>query len=209
MENNTLLTKIAKVETRYQEIKKALEDPNIFSHPDKLSSITKEYKHLSSALEKANAYRELLKKIEEDSEILNSSPDPELKDLAKEELEESRAALEKLEQELKLMLIPKDPDDEKNAIVEIRAGTGGEEAALFAGDLYRMYSKYAERLGWRVEVMNTSTTEMGGFKEIIFSIEGDGVYGELKFESGVHRVQRVPLTESGGRVHTSAASVAG
>ncbi len=207
MENNTLLTKIAKVETRYQEIKKALEDPNIFSHPDKLSSVTKEYKHLSSALEKANAYKELLKKIEEDSEILNSSPDPELKDLAKEELEESRPALEKLEQELKLMLIPKDPDDEKNAIVEIRAGTGGEEAALFAGDLYRMYSKYIEQKGWKKDVLSSNPTELGGFKEIIFSVSGDNVYGNLKYESGVHRVQRVPTTETGGRIHTSAASV--
>ena len=207
MENNALLTKITRVETRCQELKKALEDPNIFNHQERLLSITKEYKHLSPALEKAKVYRELLKKIEEDSEILNSSPDPELKDLAREELEESRAAQDKLEQELKLMLIPRDPDDEKNAIVEIRAGTGGEEAALFAGDLYRMYSRYIEQKGWKKDVLSSNPTELGGFKEIIFSVSGNHVYGNLKYESGVHRVQRVPTTETSGRIHTSAASV--
>ena len=207
MENNTLLTKVIKVEARYQELKKALEDPDIFNHQDKLSSITKEYKYLSSVLEKATAYKELLKKIEEDHEILNSSQDPELKDLAREELEESQGVLEQLEQELKLMLIPRDPDDSKNAIVEIRAGTGGEEAALFAGDLYRMYSKYIEQKGWKKDVLSSNPTELGGFKEIIFSVSGNNVYGNLKYESGVHRVQRVPTTETGGRIHTSAASV--
>ncbi len=207
MEDNTFIAKIARVETRYQELKKALENSNIFNHQEKLLSITKEYKRLSPALEKAEVYRKLLKKIEEDSEILNSSPDPELKDLAREELEESRAAQEKLEQELKLMLIPRDPDDEKNAIVEIRAGTGGEEAALFAGTLYRMYSKYIEQKGWKKDTLSSNPTELGGFKEIIFSVSGTHVYGNLKYESGVHRVQRVPTTETSGRIHTSAASV--
>jgi peptide chain release factor 1 len=159
-------------------------------------------------VEKARQYKNALSKMDEDNGLVQSSQDAELRELAAEELKELTALTEKLEADLKQMLIPKDPQDEKNAIVEIRAGTGGEEAALFAGDLFRMYTKYIERRGWKRELLSSNPTGLGGFKEIILSVAGDQVYGRLKFESGVHRVQRVPVTETSGRIHTSAASVA-
>lgn len=190
-----------------REVERALEDPAVLGKADKLTSLTKEHSTLLAVVEKSREYRGVLRKIEEDMEILHSSSDGELKELAKEELEESETTLETLEHELKIMLIPKDPKDDLNAIVEIRAGTGGEEAALFAGDLYKMYSKYSEKKGWKREILNSNPTELGGFKEIIFSVSGRHVYGQMKYESGVHRVQRVPVTETGGRIHTSAASV--
>ena len=207
MEQNNLLKKLARVEDRVGELEKAMEDPQVLKNPEKLASVTREHKGLLPVVEKARAYRAVLKKIEEDTEILRSSSDPELKALAKEELEVSHAVQAALDRELKFLLIPKDPQDEKNAIMEIRAGTGGEEAALFAGDLYKMYAKYVERQAWRKEILHSNPTELGGFKEIVFAVSGDHAYGRLKYESGVHRVQRVPLTETGGRIHTSAASV--
>jgi len=207
MEITKLLEKFEKIETRIRELEKMLEDQSVLSHPDKIASITREHSHLLVIVEKAQAYRDILGKIKEDLDIIESSSDAELKELASEDLEESVASREALEQELKILIIPKDPRDDKGAIMEIRAGTGGDEAALFAGDLYRMYSKYIERQSWKKEVLNSNPTELGGFKEIIFSITGHQAYGHLRYESGVHRVQRVPQTETSGRIHTSAASV--
>ena len=207
METNRLLEKIDKVEHRLQKLDKGLEDPSVASQPEKLAALTKERSQLLPIVKKSKEFRDVLRKIHEASDILESSSDNELKDLAREELEENRALQETLEHELKILLIPKDPRDDKGAVMEIRAGTGGEEAALFAGDLYRMYSKYIERRDWKKEILSSNPTELGGFKEIIFSVSGQQAFGQLKFESGVHRVQRVPQTETSGRIHTSAASV--
>ncbi len=207
METNRLLEKIGKIEQRLQELEKALEDASVVSRPEKLTALSKEHSQLLPIVQKSKEFQDIIKKIQDATDILESSSDAELKDLAKEELEENRALEETLEHELKILLIPKDPRDDKGAIMEIRAGTGGEEAALFAGDLYRMYSKYIERRDWKKEVLSSNPTELGGFKEIIFSVSGQQAFGQLKFESGVHRVQRVPLTETSGRIHTSAASV--
>ncbi|MBN2029415.1 peptide chain release factor 1 [bacterium] len=207
MEKNSLIQKISRVEKRLQEVEKSLEDPGVLRKPEKIATLTKEHRHLLTIVERSKAYKKILGKIEEDKKLLQTSSDVELRELAKQELEENRSAQEDLEQQLKLLLIPKDPSDQKNAIMEIRAGTGGEEAALFAGDLYRMYSKYIEKKGWKKEVLSSSPTDLGGFKEIVFAISGHHVYGEMKYESGVHRVQRVPSTETGGRIHTSASSV--
>jgi len=206
-EQNRLLERLTQIEGRVRELEKDFEDPVVVSRPERVASLSREHNRLLAVVEKAREYRNSLRKIEEDEEILRTTTDAELKELAKEELEESRTLRDGLEKDLKIMLIPKEPQDEKNAIVEIRAGTGGEEAALFAGDLYKMYSKYIERQGWRREVLSSNPTELGGFKEIVFSVSGDHVYARLKYESGVHRVQRVPVTETGGRIHTSAASV--
>jgi peptide chain release factor 1 len=206
-DNDMLLRKCERMETRIREVEKALEDPDVLRQADKSIALNREYRGLRALLDKAGAYRSLLTKIDEDGEILKSSADSELRAMAQEELEEARTALGRTETELKHLLIPKSPEDDRNAIMEIRAGTGGEEAGLFAGDLYRLYSKYVEGRGWRKELMGSNPTGLGGFKEIIFSVSGDGAFGILKFESGVHRVQRVPVTETGGRIHTSAASV--
>jgi peptide chain release factor 1 len=206
-EKNSLLEKLEKFEDQLGSVEKSLEDPGILSHPDKLAAITREHSRLLEIHKKAQIYRNILKKIEEDRKVMEESDDPELRELAKEELEESEAVIDEVEKALKGLLIPRDPRDAKHAIMEIRAGTGGEEAALFAGDLYKMYSRFIDKQGWRQEILSSSPTELGGFKEIIFSVSGRDVYGMLKFESGVHRVQRVPQTETGGRIHTSAASV--
>ncbi len=207
MDKNSLILKISRHEERLQEIEKSLEDQNVLRHPEKRTSLMREYRSLSTIVEKAKEYRKVLEKIHDDTELYHSTSDSELKELAKQELEENNEVLKVIEQELKVLLIPKDPSDVKNAIMEIRAGTGGEEAALFAGDLYKMYSKYIEKKGWKKEVLSSSPTDLGGFKEIIFSISGKHAYGQLKYESGVHRVQRVPFTETSGRIHTSASSV--
>jgi peptide chain release factor 1 len=206
-EKNVILEKSARIEIRLREIEKLLEDPEILRQPEKNIALNREYRSLRPVLEKAEDYRKLLSKIEGDSEIVRSTADAELKEIARQELEENKSALDRTEQEMKRLLIPRNPEDEKSAIVEIRAGTGGEEAALFAGDLYRMYSKYIENRGWRKELIASNPTGLGGFKEIIFSVSGENAFGTLKFESGVHRVQRVPVTETGGRIHTSASSV--
>lgn len=206
-EKNSLLQKIVRVEERFKELEKTLEDPSMLRQSDKISALTKEYRRLTAVLEKSRDYQNILRKMDEARDFLESSSDDELRELAREELEESEASVETIEQALKAMLIPKDPRDEKNAIMEIRAGTGGDEAALFAGDLFRMYSKYIEERGWKKEILGSHPTELGGFKEIIFSVLGSDAYGTLKYECGVHRVQRVPTTETQGRIHTSAASV--
>jgi peptide chain release factor 1 len=202
-----MINKLQEIQQRFEEISDELANPDVVTNQEKYRKLTKEHKDLTPIVEKSKEYLQLVKRISEDVEILNSS-DEELKELVSEEIEDLRAREERLQEELKVMLIPKDPNDNKNAIVEIRAGTGGDEAAIFAGDLYRMYVKYAERKNWKVEELSGSMIGIGGFKEVIFSLSGHNVYGTMKFESGVHRVQRVPLTETSGRIHTSAATVA-
>ncbi len=200
-----MIDKIKSIKERYEELQNELSKPDVINDMDRYKSLNEEIKKLSPIYEKSVEYEKTLKNIEEAKELLK---DDELKELAKEELKESTEKLSKLENDLKLLLIPKDPSDEKNVILEIRAGTGGEEAALFAADLFRMYSKYAENKGFTVEVMDKNISDTGGIKEIIANIKGRGAYSKFKYESGTHRVQRVPTTESQGRIHTSAATVA-
>ena len=192
---------------RFDELDKLLVDPKIVTNQNQVKKLAQERRQLEPIIQKGKEFISLINQIEEGQKILSES-DEELKNIVKEEMPELEEKRMKLEDELKILLIPPDPNDDKNTIIEIRAGTGGDEAALFAADLYRMYSRYAERSGWKHELMNLNATGIGGFKEIIFSLEGDSTYGKLKFESGVHRVQRVPKTEASGRVHTSAATVA-
>ena len=199
--------KLKQIIDRFNELESLLADPKIISDNDKLKETAKEHTHINIVIPKANRYLVLVNEIEENKLLLNSDDD-ELKSLAMEEISQMEKELIELEDELKILLIPQDPNDDKNTIIEIRAGTGGEEAALFAADLFRMYSKFAEINGWTREVIASNGTGIGGFKEIIFSVKGSSVYGMMKFESGVHRVQRVPKTETGGRLHTSAATVA-
>lgn len=203
-----MIEQLQKIEDRYKELGQLIMDPEVVQDPMKLREIAKERSLLEEIMMKYQEYKQVLKTIEEDQEVLKEGSDKELRDLAELELEEMKAKIEPLEEELKLLLLPKDPQDEKNAIVEIRAGTGGDEAGIFAGDLFRMYSKFAERKGWSVEILNSNPQGVGGFKEIIFMMKGPDAYGVMKYESGVHRVQRVPKTEASGRIHTSAASVA-
>jgi len=206
-EKSNILLKLDQVEARYHEVESMMEDPKVVQNPDRIRDLAREHRNLLPIVQKAGLYHDALKKIDEDTAVVESTEDPELKELAKQVVNENRELADQLEKDLKELLIPKDPQDEKNAILEIRAGTGGEEAALFAGDLFRMYTKYVEKQGWKKEILNSNPTELGGFKEVIFSVSGSTAYGKLKFESGVHRVQRVPATETSGRIHTSAASV--
>ncbi|MDG2266736.1 MAG: peptide chain release factor 1 [Candidatus Marinimicrobia bacterium] len=199
--------KLNQIIDRHNELESLLADPKVISDSEKLKETAKEHTFLNSVIPKANKYLSLLHQTQENQLIIDSD-DEELKSLAIEENNEAENELLELEDQLKILLIPKDPNDNKNTIVEIRAGTGGEEAALFAADLFRMYSRFAERNVWTREVIASNGTGIGGFKEIIFSVKGTSVYGMMKFESGVHRVQRVPKTETGGRLHTSAATVA-
>jgi peptide chain release factor 1 len=198
---------LEKIEKRHRELTEVLSDPQVLSDRKRYRTLAKEHAELSEIVELVRRRRQLAKSIEEDEKIGKESDDPDLVQLAAAELEELEVERKKLEAKLHALLAPEEPGGDKNAIVEIRAGTGGEEAALFAADLYRMYSKFAEKEGWKVEVLNSNVTGVGGFKEIIFLVEGRGAYSRLRFESGVHRVQRVPLTEASGRIHTSAASV--
>lgn len=203
-----LIEHLERVAHRYDELDRLLADPTVSSDQVKLREYGKEYHELTEIMHQYRAYRKALNDIETAQRLVDDpDTDPELAELAQAELETLTPQCERLEHALQALLIPKDPADPKNAIIEIRAGTGGDEAALFAGDLYRMYARYAELQGWRPETMSSSPSEIGGFKEIIFAVEGKGAYGKLKHESGVHRVQRVPATETQGRVHTSAASV--
>lgn len=195
-------------ELRYEELNRQLQDPIVLGDPDKLQQVAKEHREVEIVVEVLRSISELQASIEESQEIIKSNEDAELTELAREELPLQRKDLASLEEKLQELLMPKDPDDSKNVVLEIRAGTGGDEAAIFAGDLFRMYSRYADRSGWRVEVLSTSEGTQGGLKEVIALISGDSVFANLKFESGVHRVQRVPATESQGRIHTSAATVA-
>ena len=203
-----IIEKLKKIKDRYENINQQLSDPEILADRDRVVSLSKERSDLTDIVDAYEEYSKVLKNIEGNKEIINSRGDKELTDLAESELDELEEKLINLEEEIKYLLLPKDPNDNKDIIMEIRAGTGGEEAALFAGDLFRMYTRYAEIKGWKTELMDINDTGLGGIKEAVFSIGGNSVYGNLKFESGVHRVQRVPETEASGRVHTSAASVA-
>ncbi|HHT87443.1 MAG TPA: peptide chain release factor 1 [Clostridiales bacterium] len=194
--------------TRYREIEKELMDPNVVNDHNKYKNLMKEQSDLSEIVEKYLEYKENKKVIEDSLQMLEEESDEEIRELAREELNESRQRISDIEQELKILLLPKDPNDDKNVIVEIRGGAGGDEAALFAAELYRMYVMYAERNRWKIDMMNLNENGIGGFKEVIFMINGKGAYSRLKYESGVHRVQRVPVTESSGRIHTSTATVA-
>ncbi len=202
-----MLNKLIEVENKYEKITEALADPNIFSNREEFLKLSKEQSELEPIVSKFREYKKVIQDIEELEEILKAG-DGDLKELAEEEIQNLKRLKPKIEQELKILLIPKDPRDEKNVILEIRAGTGGEEAALFASDLFRMYSKYAESKGWKVEIIDSHPTGLGGFKEIIANISGKGAFSRLKYESGVHRVQRIPQTEASGRIHTSTATVA-
>ena len=202
-----MLDKLQIVKQRFDEVSDLIIQPDIITDQKRYIQINKEYKDLSAVMKIAEEYKGLLKNIEEAKEIIADGSDTEMTEMAKMELDEATAQLPKLEDDIKFMLIPKDPDDAKNVIVEIRAGTGGDEASIFAGDLYKMYTKYCSDKGWKTEIEDISEGTSGGFKEIIFSVSGADVYGDMKFESGVHRVQRVPQTETQGRVHTSAATV--
>ena len=193
------------VEKNYEELTKKISDPEVISNQNEWRKMMKEQSDLEPIVQKYREYKNVQKELEEAKEMLN---DKELKELAEEEMLAAKEKLPVLEEELKMLLIPKDPDDEKNVICEIRAGAGGDEAALFAGTLFRMYSMYCDRKHWKLEVLNENPTELGGYKEISFMIKGKGAYSRLKFESGVHRVQRVPETEASGRIHTSTATVA-
>lgn len=203
-----MLDLLEKVEQKHQELTELLSDPTVLSDKNRVKRIAKEHRELSDIVSLSTQYRSVLRQIEDDENITRESKDKELVELAKSELDELYSRKKDYEDRLKIMLLPKDPRDSRNTIMEIRAGTGGEEAALFAANLYRMYMKYAEGNGWKLDVMNSNPTGIGGFKEIIFLVVGNDAYGKLKYESGVHRVQRVPVTEASGRIHTSAASVA-
>ena len=201
------ISKLKEVKEKFEEINRQLSDPEITKDQEKLIKLSKERSDLTEVVEAYDKYNEITKNIEGNKEVIDGSEDDELIEMAKEELVELESIRETLEEKIKALLIPKDPDDDKDVIVEIRAGTGGDEAGLFAGDLFRMYSRFAEVKGWKEEIMDLNESGMGGIKEVVFSLSGKGAFGDLKFESGVHRVQRVPATEASGRVHTSAASV--
>ena len=203
-----LLERLEGFEGRFEEVATLITDPAVIADMKRYVRLSKEYKDLERLVALTRRYRSLTENITEARQILDSENDPEMRQMAREQLDSATAALPDLEEEIKLQLIPADPEDSKNAIIEIRGGTGGDEAAIFAGDLCKMYIKYCESRGWNVAITSASEGAAGGFKEVVLSVNGDGVYGVLKYESGVHRVQRVPATETQGRVHTSAATVA-
>ena len=203
-----MLQKLAVLEDKYKELTEKISDPEVISDQKVWQKYMKEHADLEPIIMKFREYQSVLNSIKDSKEILQEESDEELRELAKMELSEMEDQVEPLEAELKILLLPKDPNDEKNVIVEVRGGAGGDEAALFAGDLFRMYSRYAERRRWKIELLSASDTGVGGYKEVSFLIKGKGAYSRLKYESGVHRVQRIPATESGGRIHTSTATVA-
>jgi peptide chain release factor 1 len=203
-----MLDKLEAIKMRFKDLELQMSDPAVVIDVQKFKKIGKEYKDLQPIVQAYEQYKVLRSNIKYNKEVLAKEKDPEMQEMARSELEEQEAALPKLEEEIRFLLVPKDPEDDKNAIIEIRAGTGGDEASLFAGDLVRMYLRYCDNKGWKTELMSENTGTAGGYKEAVIEVTGDGVYGILKYESGVHRVQRVPETESQGRVHTSAATVA-
>lgn len=207
MANNMILERLEGVKQRFIEVGELLTHPDVLSDMERYIKLNKEYKDLQPIIESYERYKLALTNITSTKELLSTEKDDEMREMAKAELEQLNSGIPGMEEEIKLLLIPVDPEDEKNAVMEIRAGTGGDEASIFAGDLFRMYSKYFESRGWKVEVNNVSEGTAGGYKEIVLSITGNGVYGIMKYESGVHRVQRVPQTETQGRIHTSAASI--
>jgi len=202
-----MLEKIQIVKQRFDEVNDLIIQPDIIADQKRYVQLNKEYKDLKKLVDKGLVYESLMSNVEEAQEIISDGSDAEMVEMAKMQMEEAKAQIPALEEEMRVLLIPKDPDDAKNVVMEIRAGAGGDEASIFAGDLHRMYTKYCESKGWKVEVVDFNDGTSGGFKEIIFEVSGEDVYGTLKFEAGVHRVQRVPQTETQGRVHTSAASV--
>ncbi|HKK58887.1 MAG TPA: peptide chain release factor 1 [Salinivirga sp.] len=204
---SNLLEKLEGIKIRFEEVAELITDPEVIADVKRYVKLNKEYKNLEPIIETGNEYKLVLENIETSKEML-SGEDEEMKEMAKMELEELEAKKDELEEKIKVLLVPKDPEDEKNVVLEIRAGTGGDEASIFAGDLFRMYNKYCENKGWKFQMTSNTEGTAGGFKEVIANISGNGVYGIMKYESGVHRVQRVPQTETQGRVHTSAATVA-
>jgi len=207
-DDNSLLSRLDGIEARFDEVATLIADPAVIADMRRYVRLSKEYKELEKLVAETRRYRSMLSDVEEAKSLLEAETDADMRQLAREELDAATAGIPEIEERIKLLLIPADPEDDKNAILEIRAGTGGDEAAIFAGDLFKMYSKYCESKGWKVSVTDASEGAAGGFKEIVLAISGEGVYGTLKYESGVHRVQRVPATETQGRVHTSAATVA-
>ena len=200
--------KLLQLKARYSEVNAAMSDPAVFDDPENYTKLTKERSDLEEVVKDFDRYSELKGNLEGNLELIEINEDPEITEMASAENKELKAELGRLEEELKIKLVPKDSEDSKNAIVEVRAGTGGDEAAIFAGDLFDMYRRYSDDLGWKLQILSLNESEKGGFKEISFSLEGFEVFGKMKYESGVHRVQRIPITESQGRVHTSAATVA-
>jgi len=208
MSNNIIFDKLEGIRLRFEEVAQLITDPATINDMKKYIKLNKEYRDLEPLIEAYKEYKNILSNVASAKEIIATEKDEDMREMAKAELNELELKIDPLEENIKLLLLPKDPEDAKNAIVEIRAGTGGDEASIFAGDLFRMYVKYCEDRKWKVEVTNTSEGTVGGYKEIVMKVSGEGVYGILKYESGVHRVQRVPQTETQGRVHTSAATVA-
>jgi len=208
MSEKTLLDRLNSLQPKFAEIGTLITDPAVLADQKRYVKLTREYSELKKLMDARDAYATILANLAEAKEILDSENDPEMREMAKAELDEIEPKLPQMEEDIKLLLIPADPEDGKNVIMEIRGGTGGDEAAIFAGDLFKMYTRYIESKGWRIQVTSESEGTIGGFKEIIFEVTGENVYGTLKYESGVHRVQRVPQTETQGRVHTSAATVA-
>lgn len=203
-----MLEKLDFIDEKYEELSRKISDPEIISDQSQFQKLCKEHSSLEQIVLKYREYKDTIQRISDDKEMLNDKLDKEMKELVEEELKELQENKEVLEQDLKVLLLPKDPNDSKNVFIEIRGGAGGDEAALFAGVLYRLYTRFAERSGWKTEMMSSNPTDIGGFKEVVFMIKGQGAYSRLKFESGVHRVQRVPDTEASGRIHTSTATVA-
>ncbi len=208
MAENNLMARLDGLVGKYEEIELLITDPAVIADMRRFVKLNKEYKELGALMEARGRYMQLTRQLEEAKELFATETDSEMREMAREEIDACETQLPALEEEIKLLLVPADPEDDKNVIMEIRGGTGGDEAALFAGDLFKMYTKYCEQKGWRMEVSSFNEGTAGGYKEIIFSVSGEKVYGTLKYESGVHRVQRVPATETQGRVHTSAATVA-
>ncbi|MBD3635751.1 MAG: peptide chain release factor 1 [Crocinitomicaceae bacterium] len=205
---SNILQKLEAIKIRFEEVGQMIVDPDIIADMDRYVKLNKEYKDLEEVVKAYKAYKNVIDNIESSKKMLSETKDPEMKEMAQMELDELIPEKERLDEEMKVLLIPKDPEDDKNVIVELRAGTGGDEACIFVEDIFRMYSMYCKNMGWKVEVVNSNEGGTTGYKEISFEISGEGVYGTMKFESGVHRVQRVPETESQGRVHTSAITVA-
>jgi peptide chain release factor 1 len=203
-----MFEKIEELERRYEEIQAELSEPAVVNDQNRFRKLMKEQTDMGAIVEKYREYKSVKKTVEESLELLDSENDPDMREMIKEELSDARQRIPEIENELKILLLPKDPNDEKNVVVEIHGGAGGDEAALFAADLYRMYSKYADSQRWKIELVSINESGIGGFKEVIFMVNGKGAYSRLKYESGVHRVQRIPVTESGGRIHTSTATVA-
>ena len=208
MADKTLLEKLDGLVPKFEEVSLLITDPDVLADQKRYVKLTKEYSELKKLVDARNEYKTTLANLDEAHALLDSEHDPEMREMARAEIDDIEARLPQMEEHIKLLLIPADPEDAKNAVMEIRGGTGGDEAAIFAGDLFKMYSRYIESKGWRLQVTSESEGTSGGYKEIIFEVTGDNVYGTLKYESGVHRVQRVPQTETQGRVHTSAATVA-